>query len=484
MSPIEIEPGRLFVGGQWREAADGARTEVVDPSRGAVVTTVAEAGAADVDAAVRAAREAFDGGAWSGLSGRERGRILHRAAELIRENADELAQLESLDVGKPISLCHAVDVTNAANDYEHFAALAHSLDGSVRNTPMNALAYTKREPLGVVAAITPFNFPLILAGSKIGPALAAGNTVVHKPADETPLSALYMAGLLQRAGVPDGVVNVVTGTGPVAGEALLRHRGVDKVAFTGSTAIGRHVAATAGEALKPVTMELGGNAANIVFEDADLEKAVGAIIKAFVFNTGQFCMGGPRLLVARSVHSTLLSILADAVPGVPVGDPRDPGTVVGPMAGEKHLKKVEEYVDLARKEGGRIVCGGERLDLDGGFYYKPTVIADLSNDSRVVQEEIFGPVLTVQPFDTEDEAVALANSTPYGLASGVQTTNLARAHRVADRLQAGIVWVNDWAMLDPAVPFGGVKDSGYGREYGPEALDAYTRVKSVVVSLD
>lgn len=484
MSPIEIEPGRLFVGGQWREAADGARTEVLDPSRGAVVTTVAEAGAADVDAAVRSAREAFDGGAWSGLSGRERGRILHRVAELIRENADELAQLESLDVGKPISLCHAVDVTNAANDYEHFAALAHSLDGAVRNTPMNALAYTKREPLGVVAAITPFNFPLILAGSKIGPALAAGNTVVHKPADETPLSALYMAALLQRAGVPDGVVNVVTGTGPVAGEALLRHRGVDKVAFTGSTAIGRHVAATAGEALKPVTMELGGNAANIVFEDADLEKAVGAIIKAFVFNTGQFCMGGPRLLVARSVHNTLLGILADAVPGVPVGDPRDPGTVVGPMAGEKHLKKVEEYVDLARKEGGRIVCGGERLDLDGGFYYKPTVIADLSNDSRVVQEEIFGPVLTVQPFDNEDEAVALANSTPYGLASGVQTTNLARAHRVADRLQAGIVWVNDWAMLDPAVPFGGVKDSGYGREYGPEALDAYTRVKSVVVSLD
>lgn len=484
MSPIEIEPGRLFTGGQWREAADGARTEVVDPSRGAVLTTVAEGGAADVDAAVRAAREAFDGGTWSGLSGRERGRILHRVAELIRENADELAQLESLDVGKPISLCQAVDVTNVANDYEYFAALAQRLDGSVRNTPMNALAYTKREPLGVVAAITPFNFPLILAGSKIGPALAAGNTVVHKPADETPLSALYMAALFQRAGVPDGVVNVVTGTGPVAGEALLRHRGVDKIAFTGSTAIGRHVAATAGEALKPVTMELGGNAANLVFEDADLEKAIGAIIKAFVFNTGQFCMGGPRLLVARSVYSTVLGILADAVPGVPVGDPRNPETVVGPMAGEKHLRKVEEYIDLARKEGGRIVCGGERLDLDGGFYYKPTVIADLSNDSRVVQEEIFGPVLTVQPFDTEDEAVALANSTPYGLASGVQTTNLARAHRVADRLQAGVVWVNDWAMLDPAVPFGGVKDSGYGREYGPEALDAYTKVKSVVVSLD
>ncbi|MEU6348559.1 aldehyde dehydrogenase family protein [Streptomyces sp. NPDC047072] len=484
MTTIEIEPGRLFIGGRWREAADGARTEVVDPSRGAVVTTVAEAGAADVDAAVRAAREAFDDGAWSGLSGRERGRILHRIAQLIRENADGIAWLESLDVGKPISLCQAVDVTNAANDYEHFGSLAYALDGAVRDTPMNALAYTRREPIGVVAAITPFNFPLILAGSKIGPALAAGNTVVHKPADETPLSALYMARLFQQAGVPDGVVNVVTGAGPVAGEALLRHRGVDKVAFTGSTAIGRHVASTAGESLKPVTMELGGNAANIVFEDADLEKAVGAIIKAFVFNTGQFCMGGPRLLVARPVHNTLLGILADAVPGVPVGDPRDPGTVVGPMAGEKHLKKVEEYVDLARKEGGRIVCGGERLDLDGGFYYKPTVIADLSNDSRVVQEEIFGPVLTVQPFDSEDEAIELANSTPYGLASGVQTTNLARAHRIADRLQAGIVWVNDWAMLDPNVPFGGVKDSGFGREYGPEALAAYTKVKSVVVSLD
>ncbi|MFF4272650.1 aldehyde dehydrogenase family protein [Streptomyces sp. NPDC001536] len=484
MTTFEIEPGRLFIGGRWREAADGARTEVVDPSRGAVVTTVAEAGAADVDAAVRAAREAFDGGPWSAMSGRERGRILQRVAELIRENADDIARLESLDVGKPITLAHAVDVTNAANDYEHFAALAHGLHGSHRDTPMNALAYTRREPLGVVAAITPFNFPLILAGSKIAPALAAGNTVVHKPADETPLSALYMAKLFQEAGVPDGVVNVVTGAGPVAGEALLRHSGVDKIAFTGSTAVGRHAASVAGENLKPVTMELGGNAAHVVFEDADLEKAVGAIIKGFVFNSGQFCMGGPRLLVARSVYKTLLGILEQAVPGVPLGDPRQPETVIGPMAGEKHLKKVEEYVELARKEGGRIVCGGERLDLDGGYYYKPTVIADLPNDSRVIQEEIFGPVLTVQPFDSEEEAIRLANSTPYGLASGVQTTNLARAHRIADKLQAGIVWVNDWAMLDPAVPFGGVKDSGFGREYGPEALASYTRTKSVVVSLD
>jgi acyl-CoA reductase-like NAD-dependent aldehyde dehydrogenase len=231
-------------------------------------------------------------------------------------------------------------------------------------------------------------------------------------------------------------------------------------------------------------MELGGNAANIVFADADVEKAIGAVIKGFVFNTGQFCMGGPRLLVARELHDTVLGILSQAVPGVPIGDPRDPVTVIGPMAGERHVAKVEEYVAQAISDGGRIVCGGERLDLNGGYYYRPTVIADLPNDSRAVQEEIFGPVLTVQPFDTEDEAVQLANSTPYGLAAGIQTTNLARAHRVAERLQAGIVWVNDWAMLDPAIPFGGVKNSGFGREYGPEALQSYTKVKSVVISLD
>ncbi|MEU6510079.1 aldehyde dehydrogenase family protein [Streptomyces sp. NPDC046942] len=481
---FDTDPGQLFIGGHWREAADGARMEVIDPSTGQVITTVAEAAAGDVDAAVCAARDAFDSGPWPRMSGRERGRVLYRVAELIREHAEELAALESLDVGKPISLCSAVDVTNAANDYEYYAFLAQSQDGATRDTPLHAFAYTRREPLGVVAAITPFNFPLILAGSKLAPALAAGNTVVHKPAEETPLSALRMAALLTEAGVPDGVVNVVTGTGPVAGEALLRNPGIDKVAFTGSTAVGRHVASVAGEGLKTVMMELGGNAAHIVFEDADLEKAVGAIIKAFVFNTGQFCMAGPRLLVARPLHDTLVGILAGAVAQVPVGDPRDPGTVVGPMAGAKHLKKVEEYVELARTEGARVVVGGERLDLNGGYYYRPTVITGLADDSRVVQEEIFGPVLTVQPFDSEDEAVALANSTPYGLASGIQTTDLARAHRVAGRLQAGIVWINDWAMLDPAVPFGGVKDSGFGREYGPEALAAYTKVKSVVVSLD
>ncbi|MEO6087477.1 MAG: aldehyde dehydrogenase family protein [Umezawaea sp.] len=483
VSRPEVAPGKLFIDGQWREAASGGRSEVIDPSTGQVITTVAEAEAADVDAAVGAAREAFDNGPWSRTPARERARVLHRVADLIRERADEIVALESLDVGKPVTLCRHVDVETVAQQYEYYSALAQTLDGATRQIPIPSHAYTRTEPIGVVAAITPFNFPLILSNSKIAPALAAGNTVVHKPAEDTPLSALLMAQILTDAGVPAGVVNVVTGRGPTVGEPLLRHPGVDKIAFTGSTTVGRHAASIAGEGLKSVTMELGGNAAHIVFEDADVEKAINAAIKAFVFNTGQFCMGGPRLLVAAPLYDTVVGILADAVPGVPVGDPFDEATVVGPMAGERHLAKVEQYVALARAEGGRIIAGGDRLDLGGGFYHAPTVITDLPDDSRVVREEVFGPVLTVQRFDTEDEAVALANGTPYGLAAGLQTRDLARAHRVAARLRAGIVWVNDWAMLDPAIPFGGVKDSGFGREYGPEALAAYTRTKSVVISL-
>ncbi|MDX3452015.1 aldehyde dehydrogenase family protein [Streptomyces sp. ME02-8801-2C] len=477
-----IEPGGLFIAGAWREAEAGGRRDVVDPSTGQVVTTVAEADEADLDAAVAAAREAFDQGPWSGTPARERARVLNRVAGLIRERADEIAAVESLDVGKPVTLSRAVDVETAAETYEYYSALAQSLDGSTRQIPLPAHAYTRRDPLGVCGLVTPFNFPLILSSSKLAPALAAGNTVVHKPAEDTPLSALLMADILTAAGVPAGVVNVVTGGGALGG-ALVRHHSVDKIAFTGSTRVGRVVAGTAAEQLKPVTMELGGNAAQIVFEDADVEKAVGAVIKGFVYNTGQFCMGAPRLLVHRSLHDTVVGILMQAVPGVPVGDPFDPATVVGPMAGERHLENVERYVELARKDGGQVVVGGERRELGGGYYYEPTVVTGLDNDARTVQEEVFGPVLTVQAFDTEDEAVALANSTAYGLAGGLHTSDLARAHRVAARLQAGIVWVNDWAMLDPSMPFGGVKQSGYGRESGPEALQEYTKTKSVVISL-
>lgn len=473
----------LFVNGQRRPASGGARTEVLDPATGAVITHVASAQAADVDEAVGAARTAFDDGRWANLPARERARVLTRAAELIRARADELVGIESIDVGKPVSLCRPVDVLTAADQYEYAAALAHTLGGHTRPTPLPAHAYTCREPLGVVAAITPFNFPLILSSTKLAPALAAGNTVVHKPSDETPLSALVMADILTEAGVPPGVLNVVTGAGAVVGEALLRHPGVNKIAFTGSTGIGRRAGALAGEALKPTTLELGGNAANIVFADADLERVIPAIIKAFTFNAGQFCMGGPRLLVAAEIYETVLAILAEAVPTVPVGDPFDPATLMGPMVGDRHLRKVEEYVALARSEGARIVAGGHRIDAGGGFFHAPTVIADLDNTSAVVQEEIFGPVLTVQPFDTEAEAIALANSTPYGLASGLQTSDIGRAHRVSAALHAGIVWVNDWALLDPSIPFGGVKQSGFGREYGAEVLESYTKTKSVVIAL-
>lgn len=478
-----IAPGRLFIGGQWRDAADGGRMDVFAPSTGEKITDVARATVADVDAAVAAARTAFDDGPWPRMSSRERARILQRAYALMRERAEELAQAESLDVGKPITFARVVDVNNAAELYEYYAALGHRLDGEVREITADAHAYVRPEPLGVVAAITPFNFPLILSSTKIAPALVAGNTVVHKPASDTPLSALLMADLLREAGVPDGVFNVVTGPGASLGDHLVAHPDIDKVAFTGSTEIGAHAAALAGRSLKPFTAELGGNAANILFADADLDRAIHTVISAFVFNAGQFCMAGPRLLVERSVYGVVLGILKDAVPQVPFGDITDPATVIGPLASRVQLDKVASMVERARSAGARVVTGGHTVDRDGGFFYAPTVLADLEPDAEIVVDEVFGPVLTVQAFDTEDEAVALANGTRYGLASGIQTSDLARAHRVAARLRAGITWVNGWAVLDPAVPFGGVKASGWGREGGPEALESYRKAHSIVFDL-
>ena len=483
-STTTFPPGQLFIDGTWREAAQGARMDVIAPATGAKLTDVAKASTADVDATVAAARAAFDSGIWSGLSSRERARIVHRAYELMRERTEELAQAESADVGKPITFARVVDVNNGAELYEYYASLGHHLDGSVRETTGNTHAYVKTEPLGVVAAITPFNFPLILSSTKIAPALVAGNTIVHKPAGDTPLSALLMAQILKDAGVPDGVFNVVTGSGAEIGDHLVSHPDVDKVAFTGSTEIGAHAAQLAGKTLKPFTAELGGNAANILFADADLNTAIHTVIGAFVFNAGQFCMAGPRLLVERPIYDVVLGILADALPHVPFGDITNPETVIGPLASAAQLEKVAGVVERAKAAGARVVTGGETADLGGGFYYRPTVLADLPEDAEAVIEETFGQVLTVQPFDTENEAIRLANSTRYGLASGIQTADLAKAHRVAARLDAGITWVNGWALLDPAVPFGGVKDSGWGREGGPEAMASYQRSHSIVFNLE
>jgi len=475
-------PGQLFIGGEWRDSSSGERQPVITPATGQKVAEVAWATVADVDAAVASAKAAFDSGVWSRISGRERATVLLKIGALIRERAEELAQAESADVGKPILFSRIIDVPTAAETFEYYAALAQTAEGTMRETPLPALQLTRHEPVGVVGAITPFNFPLILAASKLAPALAAGNTVVHKPSEDTPLSAILLAQILEDAGLPSGVYNLITGAGPELGERLVEHPHTSMIAFTGSTAVGSKVAAKAGELFKPIMTELGGNGANIVFADADVNVAVGAIINAFVFNTGQFCMSGSRLLVERPLYDTIIGILTQAVPGVPVGRIDDMGTIVGPLISERQLQRVEAFVERAKAAGGEVIVGGHRLDIDGGYYYAPTVITGLANDAEAIQEEVFGPVLTVQVFDTEEEAIALANSTRYGLAHGIQTTDIIKATRVAKRLDSGIVWVNDWGKLDTAVPFGGTKNSGYGRENGPEGMLVYTRSKSIVIS--
>ncbi|MGP0052297.1 MAG: aldehyde dehydrogenase family protein, partial [Solirubrobacteraceae bacterium] len=455
----EVKPGELLIAGEWGPAADGATYETLEPATGRVLTTVSSAGGDDVDRAVAAARRAFDAGEWPRMTPRARGRVLLRVAQLLAGHAGELAELETIDAGKPLGFTRMIDVPTAIETFEYYGSLAAALEGAARPTATGTFSYTRREPVGVVAAITPFNFPLILSASKLAPALAAGNAIVHKPAEETPLTALRVAELLQEAGIPDGVVNVLTGDGQT-GEALVRHAGVDKVAFTGSTQVGRHVARLAGDSLKKVTVELGGKGANIVFADADLDAAVHTALQAFVFNTGQFCMAGSRLLVERPVFDDVLGAVAAGCPHVPVGDPFDERTVVGPMAGARHVEKVRSYLDGAPGDDVTVM-GTDRGPVPaGGFYVSPAVLTGVAQESRYVQEEIFGPVLTVQPFDTEAEAISMANGTPYGLAAGLQTTDIGRAHRVADALRAGIVWVNGWAEMDVSMPFGGYDQSG------------------------
>jgi acyl-CoA reductase-like NAD-dependent aldehyde dehydrogenase len=476
-----VPQGQIYVDGQW-VAGFGDPRDVVDPATGSVIHRVPESTAEDINRAVTAARRAFDDGPWRAMTPRERGRVLLAAAELMRAHHEELAQLESLDTGKPLMFSRMVDVNNALDQFDYYGTLATGIEGAARTTSVPSLSYTRREPLGVVAAITPFNFPMVLSLTKIAPALVAGNTVVHKPAEETPLTALRIAGLLTEAGLPDGVLNVVTGDAQV-GAALIAEPRIDKIAFTGSTAAGRRVAAAAGATLKPVTVELGGKSANIIFADADPDAAIRTAVNAFVFNTGQFCMAGSRVLVERPVYEAVVGALGAASDAVPVGDPFAEGTVVGPMAGPRHLEKVRWYLDHARDGAARVLGGSNAPTGSAGFWAAPTVLADVAQDSRLVQEEIFGPVVTVQPFDTEEQAIEMANGVGYGLSAGLQTRDVSRAHRVAARLEAGMVWVNTWALLDSGMPFGGYKSSGYGREGGPDGLDEYLRTKSVVVAL-
>nr|WP_319554449.1 aldehyde dehydrogenase family protein [uncultured Vibrio sp.] len=493
MSKIKVPTlpkGQLFINGKWKDSSDGKTAATSNPATEIEIMQVAQATNGDVNEAVEAAYNAFHHSEWSTMGPHERARILHRIAELIEENADELAALESMDVGKPIQFARSFDIGFIADLFHFYAGVAGGqLGGSTRLVSPGPdgqmpLAYTRKEPLGVIAAITPFNFPMILSCTKIAPALAAGNTFIHKPASATPLTALKMAEIFEQAGLPDGVFNVVTGSGSTVGNALVEHPKVKKIAFTGSTEVGQGILRGSADSLKKVTLELGGKSANIIFDDADLDKAVQHAMFAIFFNKGEFCMAGSRLLVQRSVYEEVLTKLQDVSRTLVIGDPLDFNTSYGPQIDAAARDNCAKYVDLALKDGARLIMGGMPMTVDGkGYYFEPTILADVDNKSRVAQEEIFGPVLVVTPFDTEEEAIALVNDSEYGLAAGLQSENLGRAHRVAHALEAGMVWINTWGQFDSALPFGGYKASGMGREQGIEAMESYTQNKSIFANI-
>lgn len=482
--PVERKaPGRLWIGGEWVDAADEAQLPVHHPATGEVVAEVAAAGMAEVAAAVAAARQAFP--AWSALDASRRGELLWRLADVVEARASELARLESLDNGKPIREAQ-IDIREVVDTFRYFAGWATKLEGETIPVRGQILNYTLREPLGVVGAIIPWNFPLLMAAWKVAPALACGNTVVLKPAEQTPLTALELAALAAEVGLPAGVLNVTPGYGETAGAALVRHPDVDKISFTGSTAVGKAIMREGADSLKRVSLELGGKSPNIVFGDADLEAAARGAFAAIFYNAGQCCTAGSRLLVHESVHAALLEKLAERAAKLQPGDPLDPKTRFGPLVSAEQLERVLGYIERGRAEG-ELVVGGKRAPYQGeekGYWVEPTIFDRVAPDATIATEEIFGPVLCVIPFKDEEEALELANRTVYGLAAGVWTTDLKRAHRVASRLGAGTVWINTYHPLDPASPFGGYKQSGYGRELGKHALELYTQVKSVWVDLN
>ncbi|MFF4991484.1 aldehyde dehydrogenase family protein [Streptosporangium saharense] len=481
-------PHQLFIDGRWVDAASGRTFTTPDPATGQTLAHVAEADAEDVDRAVRAARRAFEHGPWSRMTASERGRIIWRIGDLILEHADELAQLESLDNGKPLTVARVADVPLAADLFHYMAGWATKIEGntislSVPYLPGSAFhAYTLREPVGVVAQIIPWNFPLLMAAWKLGPALATGNVVILKPAEQTPLSALRLAELIAEAGVPDGVVNVLPGYGETAGAALAAHDGVDKVAFTGSTEVGRLIVHAAAGNLKKVTLELGGKSPNVVFDDADPDLAVQGAANAIFFNHGQCCIAGSRLFVHRSRFDEVVEGVAEIARGIRLGPGLDADTQMGPLVSDEQLRRVTGFLESGRQEGARTVTGGERHG-DQGYFVQPTVITDVRPDMRLVREEIFGPVVVASPFSDLDEIAAQANDTVYGLGAGIWTRDISKAHALAGRIRAGTIWINCYNVFDAALPFGGYKQSGWGREMGHQALDAYTEVKSVCTQL-
>ena len=479
---LKIEPGKLFIDGKWVDSVSGKTFDTLNPATEEVITSIAEGDSADIDLAVAAARKAFEDGPWRKTDARERGKILLRVMDLIEKNKDELALLETLDNGKPISETTNGDLPLVIDCLLYYAGWADKIHGETIPVRGEFFNYTLREPVGVVGQIIPWNFPLLMAAWKIAPALACGNTVVLKPAEQTPLTALRFGEICQEAGLPDGVLNIVPGYGPTAGAALAEHMDVDKIAFTGENTTGRIIMQAASKNLKRVSLELGGKSPNIVFADSDIDSAVAGAMTGIFFNQGEVCCAGSRLFLEKSIHNEFVDKLSSRASNLSVGNPEDAGTQMGAQVSKEQFDKILGYIDSGKQEGAKLVTGGERCG-DRGYFIKPTIFDAVDNNMKIAREEIFGPVVSAITFDDVDDMVRQSNRSIYGLAAAVWTRDIKKAHRLARDLKAGTIWINTYNSFDAASPFGGFKQSGFGRELGMHALELYTQVKSVWINI-